>query len=78
MLLRMTRDMEPANWARTLPRLERNIAELRELGCQVTLPPDFRLPPSRRGRHIGRVEIAVIHRESGPELLLDRGHHPLL
>jgi hypothetical protein len=73
--------MEPANWARTLPRLERNIAELEELGCRVVRPPDFQLPPSRRRKFKQGGPVngpAVLIGEHGPELLLDRGQYPPL
>jgi hypothetical protein len=44
----MSKDMSGPNWARTYPRLQRNIAELREHGCEVTEPSDFDKPPARR------------------------------
>ena len=76
--------MEPANWARTYPRLRRNIRELVELGCEVTTPPHFDRPPSRRhrtGGPVGRGQ-AVIVGESSPEWLgplpPSKDHHPLL
>lgn len=40
--------MTAPNWQRTYERLQRNIAELRALDCQVIEPPNFELPPGRR------------------------------
>jgi hypothetical protein len=48
------KDMSAPNWSRTYPRLQRNIAELRELGCEVVEPPDFDKPPSRRSAQPSR------------------------
>ena len=42
------RDMSAPNWARTLPRLQRNAAELREYGWEVNEPPNVETPPGRR------------------------------
>lgn len=42
------RDNRPANWARTYKRLERNIAELRALECEVITPPRFDVHPELR------------------------------
>lgn len=73
-----SRDMSAANWARTYPRLMRNIEELRELDCQVVTPPDFDKPPSKRLRTGGVVTgVAVILGEHGPEVLVDRHGRPL-
>lgn len=42
------RDMTAANWARTLARLRRNMAELRDYGVRVSEPEGFDIPPERR------------------------------
>ena len=42
------RDMAAPNWARTLARLRRNIAELRSYDCEVSEPDGFAVPPERR------------------------------
>jgi len=44
----VTKDMTSPNWTRTYKRIQRNIAEIRELGCQVIEPPDFDKPPAQR------------------------------
>lgn len=44
----MAKDMSAPNWKRTYGRLLRNIAELRELGCEVTTPENFDKPPTKR------------------------------
>lgn len=41
--------MTAPNWKRTLARLRRNIAELRQYEVQCTEPPNFDVPPSHRG-----------------------------
>jgi hypothetical protein len=75
----MSRDMSAPNWARTLARLRRNIQELRAHDVQVIEPPDFELPPNRRGLKAsgGANGPAVILGEHGPELLLDRPGAPV-
>jgi len=42
------RDMRPANWARTVARLRRYMAELETYGVKVIEPFDFDTPPERR------------------------------
>jgi hypothetical protein len=44
----MSRDMTRPNWKRTLKRLRRNIAELREFDCEITEPENFDIPPRER------------------------------
>jgi hypothetical protein len=43
------RDTRPANWAKTVARLRRNMEELRRYGITgMTEPEDFEIPPHRR------------------------------
>lgn len=74
------RDMDAANWARTLARLRRNIEELRSYDCQVTEPPNFDRPPSARGLRAGgmvRGPVATLLGDQGPEHLVNRRGDPL-
>lgn len=76
-----SRDMSAPNWARTVKRAERLAAELRKLDVQVTFPPNFHLPPSKRYAQQAQEPItgtAVKLTEHGPELHVARGRHPLL
>jgi hypothetical protein len=41
-------DLTRARWARTLARLRRNMAELREYDVQVIEPPNMDTPPALR------------------------------
>jgi uncharacterized coiled-coil protein SlyX len=43
-------DLTWARWARTLKRLRRNAAELRQYDVQVIEPPNFETPPPLRGQ----------------------------
>jgi hypothetical protein len=43
-----SRDTRPANWAKTVVRLRRAMAELRQYGCEVIEPEGLDIPPHRR------------------------------
>jgi hypothetical protein len=60
--------MTAPNWKRTVGRLRRYMAELREYDCQVIEPPNFDLPPGRRPGGPIKGGPAVVG-ELGPEFI---------
>lgn len=65
--------MTAPNWARTVRRARRLMADLRTLDIQCIEPPNFETPPSRRYAQGGPVTgVAVILGEHGAEVLVDR------
>ena len=42
------RDTRPANWAKTVARLRRTAAELRDHGFKVIEPESLEIPPHQR------------------------------
>jgi hypothetical protein len=69
----MSKDMSAPNWSRTVKRLRRLMAELREHDVQTIEPPNFDTPPGKRYAQGGPVTgMAVIVREDGPRIVVAR------